>query len=116
MDLYGRRNIETVNLLLTAKPHEKLTLLAWYYYFWLQTGKDVPYNIDMTPFAGLSGGQAGSRDLGHEIDLTATYAFTPRLGALIGYSHFFSGKFYSTSPVPSDGDANFLYTQVTLDF
>jgi hypothetical protein len=116
MDLYGRRNIETVNFLLTMKPHERLTLLAWYYYFWLQTGKDVPYNVDMTPFAGLSGGQAGSRDLGHEIDLTATYAFTPRLSALLGYSHFFSGKFYSRSPVPYDGDASFLYTQVTLDF
>jgi len=116
MDLYGRRNIETVNFLLTAKPHEKLTLLAWYYYFWLQTGKDVPYNVDMTPFAGLSGGQAGSRDLGHEIDLTASYAITPRLNALLGYSHFFSGRFYSRSPVPYDGDANFFYTQVSLDF
>jgi hypothetical protein len=116
MDLFGRRNIETVNFLLTMKPQEKLTLLAWYYYFWLQTDNDVPYNVDMTPFAGLAGGQAGSRDLGHEIDLTATYAFTPRLNALIGYSHFFSGKFYRTSPVPYDGDANFLYTQVTLDF
>jgi hypothetical protein len=116
MDLYGRRNIESVNLLLTMKPHEKLTLLAWYYYFWLQTADDVPYNVDMTPFAGLSGGQAGSRDLGHEIDLTATYAFTPRLSALLGYSHFFSGKFYRSSPVPYGGDANFFYTQVTLDF
>lgn len=116
MDLYGRRNLESVNLLLTAKPHEKLTLLAWYYYFWLQTSKDVPYNVDMTPFAGLSGGQAGSRDLGHEIDLTATYAFTSRLSAMLGYSHFFSGNFYRRSPVPYGGDANFFYTQVTLDF
>jgi hypothetical protein len=116
MDLYGRRNIETINFQLTMTPHEKLTLLAWYYYFWLQTGKDVPYDVDMTPFAGLSGGQAGSRDLGHEIDLTATYAFTARLSALMGYSHFFSGRFYSTSPVPYDGDANFFYTQVTLNF
>jgi hypothetical protein len=116
MDLYGRRNIEDLNFLLTMQPHEKLTLLAWYHYFWLQDGGDVPYNVDMTPFAGLSAGQAGSRDLGHEIDLTATYLLTPRLGVLMGYSHFFSGKFYSTSPVPYDGDADFFYTQVTLDF
>lgn len=116
MDLYGRRNLETVNFLLTMKPHEKLTLLAWYYYFWLQDAGDVPYNVDMTPFAGLSGGQAGSRDLGHEIDLTATYAFTPRLSALLGYSHFFAGQFYRRSPVPYDGDTSFFYTQVTLNF
>ncbi len=116
MDIFGRRNIETINCQLTMTPHEKLTLLAWYYYFWLQTGKDVPYDVDMAPFAGLSGGQAGSRDLGHEIDLTANYGFSARLSALIGYSHFFSGRFYRTSPVPYDGDADFFYTQVTLNF
>ena len=38
------------------------------------------------------------------------------LSAMLGYSHFFSGKFYRRSPVPYDGDANFFYTQVTLDF
>jgi len=116
MDLFARSNIEAVNAQLTMKPHDKLTLLAWYYYFWLQDGSDVPYNVDMTPFAGLSSNPTGNRDLGHEIDLTATYLFTPRLGALLGYSHFFSGAFYDTPQVPFSGDADFFYTQVTLDF
>ena len=117
MDIYGRRNIETVNLLLTMQPHEKLTLLAWYYYFWLQDINDVPYNVDMTPFANLPAGSAGSRDLGHEIDLTATYVFSPRTNVLFGYSHFFSGEFYKTTPgVPYSGDADFFYTQFTVNF
>jgi len=116
MDLYARSNIEAVNAQLTLRPLEKLTLLAWYYYFWLQDGSDVPYNVDMTPFAGLSSNPTGNRDLGHEIDLTATYLFTPRLGLLLGYSHFFSGRFYDTSKVPYRGDADFFYTQLTLDF
>lgn len=116
MDLFARSNIESVNAQVTLKPHEKLTLLAWYYYFWLQDGSDVPYNVDMTPFAGLSSNPTGSRDLGHEIDLTATYLFTPRLGVLLGYSHFFSGAFYDTPKVPYRGDADFFYTQLTLDF
>ena len=74
------------------------------------------YNVDMAPFAGLSSNPTGNRDLGHEIDLTATYLFTPRLGCLLGYSHFFSGAFYNTPKVPYSGDADFFYTQMTLDF
>lgn len=116
MDLYARSNIESMNAQLTLRPHEKLTLLAWYYYFWLQDRSDVPYNVDMTPFAGLSSNPTGRRDLGHEIDLTATYLFTPRLSLLLGYSHFFSGRFYDTPEVPYRGDADFFYTQVALDF
>ncbi len=116
MDLYGRSNIETVNAQLTMQPHEKLTLLLWYYYFWLQDGSDVPYNVDMTPFAGLAANPTGERDLGHEIDLTATYMFTPRLALLLGYSRFISGSFYDTPAVPYSGNADFFYTQMTLDF
>ena len=77
---------------------------------------DVPYNVDMTPFAGLTTGQSGSRDLGQEIDLTASLVLTPRMSLLLGYSHFFAGEFYRTSPVPYDGDADFVYTQITLNF
>jgi hypothetical protein len=97
------------------KPTDKVTLLLWYHYFRLQNGNDVPYNVDMTPFAGLTAGK-GVRDLGHEIDLTASYQLATRLNLLFGYSHFFAGEFYSTPPVVFDGDADFFYTQVTLDF
>lgn len=117
MDLYGRRNIESANVLLTAKPHDKLSLLVWYYYFWLQNGNDVPYNVDMTRFARLPGGSAGSRDLGHEIDVTLTYALTARMEVLFGYSHFFAGEFYKTTPgVPYRNDADFFYTHFQVNF
>jgi hypothetical protein len=117
MDLFGRRNIEDANLLLTLQPHEKLTLLAWYHFFWLQNGNDVPYNVNMSPFANLPGGSAGSRELGQELDLTATFLTSPHTNLLIGYSHFFAGEFYATTPgVPFDGDASFLYTQFTVNF
>ncbi len=115
MDLYARSNIETVNAKLSMQPHEKLTLLLWYYYFWLQDGGDVPYNVDMTPFAGLAANPTGNRDLGHEIDVTATYLFTPRLALLLGYSRFVSGSFYD-APGLYSGNADFFYTQMTLDF
>jgi hypothetical protein len=116
MDLFGRRNIQTANLQLTMAPHDKLRLLAWYYYFALQNIDDVPYDVVMAPFANLPAGSAGSRDLGHEIDLSATWLISPRTNLVLGYSHFFSGAFYDTSPVPYSGDADFLWTQFTVNF
>lgn len=114
MDLYGRRNLEDLNFLFTLQPTEKLKLLAWWHIFHMQAN-DVPYNVVMGPSATLSGGDSS---LGQEIDFTATYAFTPRLNMLLGYSHFFAGDFYSTNPSPGlfDGDADFYYTQLSLDF
>lgn len=117
MDFYGRRNIEDINLQLTLQPTERLKLLAWYHYFLLQNSRDMPYNLDMTPYANLPSGTAHSRDLGHEIDLTATVTLTARASMLFGYSHFFAGDFYKTTPgVPFKGDADFVYTEFTLNF
>ena len=117
MDLYGRRNLQDANILLTMQPHKKVKLLAWYHYFQLANIDDVPYNINMTAFAGLPAGSAGSRDLGSELDLVATWMMSPRTNLLFGYSHFWAGDFYGTTPdVPYDGDADFFYTQFTVNF
>lgn len=117
MDLFGRRNLEDANVQLVLKPAEKVKLLLWYHYFRLQNGNDVPYNVNMTPFAGLTAGSAGSRELGHEIDTVLTYTIGPRTNLLFGYSHFFAGEFYSTTPgVPYSDDADFFYTQFLINF
>jgi hypothetical protein len=116
MDFYGRRNVQDANLLLTMKPHDKIKLLAWYHYFQLQNINDVPYNVNMTPFADLPAGSSGSRDLGSEVDLTATWLISPRTNLVFGYSHFFAGDYYSTTPVPYDGDADFFWTQYSVNF
>lgn len=115
MDLFGRRNIETPNVQVSVKPHEKLTLLLWYYYFFLENQNDVPYTVTMAPFN--SGNSPASPDLGHEIDLTATWKSTPRTALLFGYSHFFSGEYYKqTAGLAYRGDADFFYTQFTVNF
>jgi alginate export protein len=115
MDLFGRRNIETPNVQFSMKPHKKLTLMLWYYYFFLENQNDVPYTVTMAPYN--SGVAPASADLGHEIDLTATWKFTPRTAILFGYSHFFSGDYYKQTPgLTYRGDADFLYTQFTVNF
>ncbi len=115
MDLFGRRNIQDLNVLLTAQPRKKLKLLAWWHTFWLQRGDDVPYTVVMTPYVATPG---GSKELGQEIDLVAKYKITPRSDILFGYSHFFSGDWFSTNPSPAafDGDADFYYTQFAMKF
>jgi hypothetical protein len=115
MDLYGRRNIETPNVLITMSPCEKVKLLLWYYVFWLENQKDVPYTLAMTPFNPDN--PPASAYLGQEIDVTATWQISARASLLFGYSHFFSGDYYKLTPgVPYRGDADFFYTQFTLNF
>ncbi|MBA4020091.1 MAG: hypothetical protein C0483_23240 [Pirellula sp.] len=115
MDLYGRSNICSPNAQLTMQPHEKVKLLCWYYYMFLEDVRDTPYNINMSPFNPANA--PASRDLGHELDLLCTYTLNPRMEMLFGYSHFFSGNYYKETPgIAHRGDANFFYTQYQWNF
>ena len=69
----------------------------------------------MTPFN--PGNAPASQDLGHELDFTVQYTFNPRASILVGYSHFFAGDYFFTTPgVPYAGDAAFFWTQFQLGF
>jgi hypothetical protein len=115
MDLFGRSNIQTPNMLVTMQPHEKVKLLFWYYYFFLVRENDTPYNVNMTAFR--PGSTPASKELGQEIDFTLNYSVTPRTDLLFGYSHFFSGDYYEQTPgLPFRGDADFFYTQWQWNF
>lgn len=115
MDLFGRRNLEDVNLQLSLQPTKKLKLLAWYHYLFLESSTDTPYSVVMSPFN--AGNQPGSEDLGHEIDFVASYKLSPRRDVVLGYSHFFSGQYYDSTPgISFNGDADFFYGQLTINF
>ncbi|OHB85633.1 MAG: hypothetical protein A2V98_22590 [Planctomycetes bacterium RBG_16_64_12] len=115
MDLFGRRNIESPNVLVTMSPCEKVKLLLWYYAFFLENQNDVPYTLAMTPFNPANA--PASAYLGQEFDLITTWQISTRTNLLFGYSHFFAGDYYHNTPgVPHDGDADFFYTQFALDF
>ncbi len=117
MDLFGRRNLQDASVRLTTKPLERVTFVMWYHYFMLANGNDVPYNLNMRPFAGLPAGSAGSKDLGHELDFTVTWQVTEQTQLLLGYNYFWAGRFYDTTPgVPSNADGDFLYAHVLVEF
>ena len=115
MDLFARSNIEDFNLMLESKPAEKWKCILWWHVFHLQNGNDVPYNVNGRPFVATPG---GSRYLGQELDLLLIWNQTARASWLFGYSHFFAGDWYRTnpSPLPFDGDADFVYVQWQLNF
>jgi Alginate export len=119
MDFFARRNIHDFNSMLTFSPTEKFSVLTWYHYFALSNGNQGPYNVGGGPFN--PGGTVGSKDLGQEIDLLGTYKINSRSDLVLGYSHFFAGKYYSTSTNAVgdplfNGDADFFYTQWHYNF
>ena len=115
MDLFGRSNIQSPNVLLTMQPREKVKLLLWYYYYFLSNGNDTPYNVTMSAFNAANA--PASRDLGQELDAIVTYSINPRMEILFGYSHFFAGQYYKTTAgVPFRGDADFFYTHYQWNF
>ena len=104
IDAVQRSNIISPNVLLTAKPTDKLSLLAWYYHFESATGAPVP-SIGGTP------PQNAGRNFGDELDLLAKYKINARNDVLIGYSHFWKG-----SKITNPNDADFAYLQWTTNF
>lgn len=118
MDLFARNNIEDFNVQLTAKPCDSWTLIAWYHVFNRQDTDDVPYTLTNNPYPGTT--PAGSRYLGQEIDFLAKCQLTPRSDIIFGYSHFFTGTYFqdqnAINPGVFDGDADFFWTQYTLQF
>ena len=117
MDLYGRRNLEDLNLKLSMQASEKWQFLAWCHFFSLANGRDVPYNLNMKPYAGLQAGSTGSQTLGTELALQTTYKVNSQTQLRVGYSHFWAGSYYSKTPgVPYQDDANFLYGHFLFEF
>lgn len=115
MDLFARSNIQSPNVQVTVQPHKKLQALLWWHYLRLEDTSDTPYTVAMTPVNPANA--PASADLGHELDVLFTLTLTPRSDLLFGYSHFFPGNYYRLTPgLPYRGDADFFYTQYTINF
>ena len=116
MDLVARQNIQDANFLLTATPSKKTKALCWYHIFFLEEARDSLYNAAGVPIRTDLTGAAG-RNVGQELDFTWQYIFSPRCDLLLGYSHFFEGRFVrATNPAGVDGNADFFYNQFSIRF
>ena len=114
MDLFGRRNLNDVNMqLITPTPMKNVKFLLWYHYFFLDQAT-TPFSVVMTPYNTVAA--AASKDLGHEIDLLATITINPRANIVLGYSHFSSGEYFSQTAGAVNADADFFYSQFQMRF
>jgi hypothetical protein len=121
MDEFGWRNLHDARAQVNLRPVEKLDLEFDYHAFWLADTHDYWYRAN--GISTLRTRTPDGRDVrtvgagnfaGHEIDLTATYAFTSHVKVQVGYSHFFAGDYLrDTGP---DSDADFGYVMTTLSY
>lgn len=115
-DLVGRQNIEAVSLRLGLKPHPRLTLGLTAHRFWLADARDALYNAGGAPIRRDENGSSG-RDVGTELDITATAQLLDRVDLQVGYSRFWGGDFVdATNPAGVSGNADFFYAQVRARF
>ena len=122
-DLIGLRNLSSPRVSFSAKPVKNLTVSADYLLFRLADTADSFYP-ESGP--GRTGNGYGKHPkygsyVGSEIDLLAKYAIHSRAEVQLGYAHFFAGDYIedSVAGVPANGgakDADWLYTQLTINF
>lgn len=106
IDAVQRSNIESPNVLLTMKPHEKWDLLFWYWRFIANSPSDIVPSIGGTPNESLS-----RTHFGDEIDILAKRTLSARSNLVFGYSHFWRGN-----KILAPEDADFVYTQWEVNF
>lgn len=136
MDVVSWKNIHNFAYTVSAKPSTKITLKMDHHFFWLADTSDALYRangVSQVRAANANARNANSY-VGHEVDLTATYAYSKWLNFLVGYSHFFAGDYLQQTqntavssasatnpssngaPTPAGDDADFFYVQSVLKF
>jgi hypothetical protein len=112
-DLVARQNIEDWNFLLTAKPCDRVSLLAWWHIMHLEEANDALYNAAGAKVRNAAGADFGD-DVGQELDFIIQVQLTMHADVLFGYSRFFSGDLIEDTGVGDDAD--FFYTQFSFKF
>ena len=72
-----------------------------------------------TPGTGYGINPGYDSYVGSEMDLIATYAFSPQITFEAGYGHFFRGSYVKESlsaPTHGSADADFVYLQTSFNF
>ncbi len=110
IDFVSLKNINDFMLGASVKPDPKLLLASEFHWF-LRDGKESAW-FNAAGGVYRAANVAAASQLGEELDVYATYPFSPYLSALAGYSHFFAGPF--AEDTGRSDDADFFYAQLTF--
>ncbi|MBE7414281.1 MAG: alginate export family protein [Deltaproteobacteria bacterium] len=128
MDLQGWRNVSAWNLNLSADVSEKLRVYAAYWDFRRAETTDHWYSAGQWNNAPAAAGPAadpvrnatlntsGSKKVGSEVDLVATYKYNNNVAIEAGLSRFFVGDFVEAGAGANNEDQDWAYLQVTAKF
>ncbi|MEK6758323.1 MAG: alginate export family protein [Deltaproteobacteria bacterium] len=126
MDTQAWRNVKAWNLNATLEPTDKLKLLVSFWDFSLAQKNDAWYsaaqwNNNTNTGATLvrrANSSNGSKDLGNEIDLVASYKYNSAVSAEVGYGRYFVGKFAENNTANSNDveDMDWAYLMLTTNF
>jgi hypothetical protein len=112
MNLFFWQNLREFRVDLILMPRKTLSFRGEYHVFGLDEAKDAWYDagrIRRWDKTGLS-----SRELGHEVDLTAQKKVSKNLDLILGYCFFVPGKFIKlTGKSPL---AHWFFLQTTINF
>jgi len=113
--VYGRinffswMNLQDYQASFSCRPIRKAKLSVDYHFFRLDEDKDAWYWCSGRPARQDATGNSGS-DVGQEIDLIASYAYSKHLKFMTGYAHFFPGPFIERTGTSPDADWFFFQT------
>jgi hypothetical protein len=110
IDNLGGPNLQDFSLQGQVQPHEKVTLLSAYHWFYLADDDDVLYNVAQTPLGTPNNGS----EIGQELDVILGVACSPNLAFEVQYAEFFYGQFVENAlPRP---DARQFFIQTSLRY
>jgi hypothetical protein len=113
MDRVGLQNLNNYQFQVSLKPNKKLKLQSDLHLIYVDTPKDSFYNAARGVQRTATGTDVNAH-VGNEVDLTGNYKVCEYADLLVGYSHFFAGKYLRETGANDDGD--FFYVETTFNF
>jgi hypothetical protein len=117
IDYQGWKNMRNLRLGVSASPRPNVTVGLDYHLFWLMNAREAWFGAGGSANTGTGGkvlrdptGAAG-KNVGSEIDLLATYAYSRTLSFEAGYSRFLPGSFVRQVNDGRDDHSDWFYVQ-----
>jgi hypothetical protein len=114
IDFVSLKNINDWMIGTSIKPHLRLLTSAEFHWFTLDAKESPWFNVAGAGGTVRAANVNADTHLGEELDLLATYKLSEKLSLMLGYSLFIAGPF--AKDTGAHDDANFIYTQMVLNF
>jgi hypothetical protein len=112
IDAVGRQNAVDASFGVVLRPLPATTATLTAHHFWRADDDDALYSAAGTP--SRPGAAGSSSWLGAELDLLVRHQLDVHTALLLGYSHFFAGRFLEESGRGRDVDFGYLIFQYTF--